>query len=401
MDDADGEWTALANWNSGQTPIAPVQGPGQVPRAGSLTLPAVRLPSVDDTVILDRPGADVTVTLSSGTHNIRKLYVREEFDMLGGALTVGYVPSADSTPESAVFSAPVVLGDAASLSVHTLLVDAEQDFTVDGTLTFSYLDLARHSTAPAAMLAGDIALNPLANSAAFIGSTLGTGSAGSIDLGGQPRTWQVGNGFAPVDVTVDLPVTNGSLVKAGPGTLKLTAATEIQGDVTVNEGTLILEDLSIDDSAKVMINIGSKLQLDFLGEPDLVNAFIIDGFTMPAGVWGGPGSGAEFVHPTLAGTGKLLVVAPLLEGDFNQDGLVDLTDYSIWRENIGREAGTLPNDDSGEPIGNTQYLAWKSNFSTPLAASAAAAAMAPVPEPASATAVLLLLGVVRAAIRRR
>jgi hypothetical protein len=83
-------------------------------RFGALTLPAMRLPASDDTVILDRPGANITVTLASGTQTIRKLYVREALDITGGSLVVGYVPTADSTPISAQFSAPVSLGSGAA-----------------------------------------------------------------------------------------------------------------------------------------------------------------------------------------------------------------------------------------------------------------------------------------------
>ncbi len=139
LSESDGEWTTLENWNSGQAPIAPVQGPGQVPRVGPLTLPTVRLPDVDDTVILDRPNAAVTVNLSSGSHNIRKLEVRESLNISGGSLTVNYVPSSDSTPLSARLSAPVSVTGTGSLSAHTLQVDAGQTLTLGSSLTFDTL----------------------------------------------------------------------------------------------------------------------------------------------------------------------------------------------------------------------------------------------------------------------
>src|SRR5205807_5093603 len=75
--DSDGQWTNLANWNSGQAPQAPTPGPGQLTPVGTQTLPTVRLPGTNDTVILDRTNVAVIVILASGTHNIRKLYMRE------------------------------------------------------------------------------------------------------------------------------------------------------------------------------------------------------------------------------------------------------------------------------------------------------------------------------------
>ena len=34
MNDVSGDWSTLNNWNSGQAPIAPVTGPGQVAPVG-------------------------------------------------------------------------------------------------------------------------------------------------------------------------------------------------------------------------------------------------------------------------------------------------------------------------------------------------------------------------------
>jgi hypothetical protein len=78
-------------------------------------MPTPRLPGAagsgpasgaNDTVILDRPNADITITLGTGTHNIRKLYVRETLNITGGSLTVNYVPVAESTPLSMQVSMP-------------------------------------------------------------------------------------------------------------------------------------------------------------------------------------------------------------------------------------------------------------------------------------------------------
>ncbi len=71
-----------------------------------MTLPATRLPESNDTVILDRLHANLTVTLASGTHTIRKIHVRETLHLTGGSLTVGYVPSLDSTAIAAQISGP-------------------------------------------------------------------------------------------------------------------------------------------------------------------------------------------------------------------------------------------------------------------------------------------------------
>ncbi|HEY6563594.1 MAG TPA: glycoside hydrolase family 25 protein, partial [Pirellulaceae bacterium] len=184
MNDSSGAWSTLANWNSGQTPVAPVTGPGQVPPVGTQTLPTPRLPGATgsgitsgqhDTVILDRPNANITVTLASGNHNIRKLFVREGLAISGGSLTVNYNPAYPSDTVnypnalrsgsiSAQFSAAVSLNGSGALSVHTLQVDASRTFTLSGgSLTFDRINLMPASSTPAKiLLAGDVSLNPLA-----------------------------------------------------------------------------------------------------------------------------------------------------------------------------------------------------------------------------------------------
>ncbi len=245
MTDAGGDWTTQGNWNSGQPPVAPVQGPGQVARVGTLTLPAVRLPGANDTVLLDRGAADVTVTLAAGAHTVRKLLARESLAITGGSLTLGYTPSPDSTPWSARFSAPVTLSGTASLSLHTLLVDAAQAFTLaGGAFTFQSVLLAPGAGSPASpgkiLATGDVSLTPLANGASTISTAAGTGQPGVLDLGGAARSFTIGNGTAEVDLTVSVPVTNGALVKTGPGTLRLAADCTHTGGTTVQAGRLDL-----------------------------------------------------------------------------------------------------------------------------------------------------------------
>ncbi len=57
--------------------------------------------------------------------------------------------------------------------------------------------------------------------------------------------------------------------------------------------------------------------------------------------------------------GTLSVVAGLLPGDYNTDGVIDAADYTVWRDNVGQPADTLPNDPTGEAIGTAQYNAWR------------------------------------------
>ncbi len=68
-------------------------------------------------------------------------------------------------------------------------------------------------------------------------------------------------------------------------------------------------------------------------------------------------------------------------GDFNQNGTIDAADYTVWRNNVGAPAGTLPNDTVGGVIGQGQYNLWKGNFGLAGSGAAVAVASANVPEP--------------------
>ncbi|QDU54978.1 PEP-CTERM sorting domain-containing protein [Aeoliella mucimassa] len=83
-----------------------------------------------------------------------------------------------------------------------------------------------------------------------------------------------------------------------------------------------------------------------------------------------------------------------LSGDYNNDGFVDLADYTVWRDNLGATI-SLPNEGSGVTPGEVtmdDYTVWKQNFGTSLGGGSLSTST--VPEPS--TIVLTLLGLVGA-----
>jgi hypothetical protein len=225
--DTSGDWSTLANWNSGQPAIVPISSPGQLTPAATGPLPTPRLPGAagsgptagqHDTVILDRPNANITVTLSTGSHNVRKLYVRETLNITGGSLTVNYVPVAESTPMSAQFSAPVSISGGASLTVHTLHVDPATTFTAgNATLTFDTVTLKRGTTPAKLLVNGNVTVAGLSGATAKVGTNTGAASTGLVDLAGGTRAFNVPNGGAATDFAISVPVTNGGLTKTVVG----------------------------------------------------------------------------------------------------------------------------------------------------------------------------------------
>jgi len=80
-----------------------------------------------------------------------------------------------------------------------------------------------------------------------------------------------------------------------------------------------------------------------------------------------------------------------LLGDYNQNGVVDAADYTVWRDRLG--SGTaLPNDDT-PGVGADDYTRWKTHFGEVAGSGSASwtAASSVVPEPAGWLLVLISL----------
>lgn len=87
-----------------------------------------------------------------------------------------------------------------------------------------------------------------------------------------------------------------------------------------------------------------------------------------------------------------------IPGDYNEDGTVNAADYTVWRDNLGAGAGTLPNDSTGVPVGPPQYDLWRTNFGMS-ASLVAGLAVSQVPEPPGWL-LLAVIGLVGAGLRR-
>ena len=76
-----------------------------------------------------------------------------------------------------------------------------------------------------------------------------------------------------------------------------------------------------------------------------------------------------------------LVAPPGLNGDYNDDGVVNAADYVVWRNHLD-ESFDLPNRDGSNdgPINQADYTTWVNNFGNSASASGSAVS---VPEPSS------------------
>jgi autotransporter-associated beta strand protein len=109
------------------------------------------------------------------------------------------------------------------------------------TLTFATINLMPHASTPAKIvLASDALFSGMAASSATIGNGIGSGLSGFIDLAGATRSLNVANVATGVDLALNVPLTNGGIIKTGAGTLALNGVNTFTGATTVQAGRVEL-----------------------------------------------------------------------------------------------------------------------------------------------------------------
>jgi autotransporter-associated beta strand protein len=232
-----GEWQNIPNWNS--------NNPGGGTAA---TGPASRLPGPQDWVKLQNTGGG-TVNLTGGAQSIRKLYTQQPLNISGSSsLTIGYVPGSGGKFDlPSEFNSVVTLSNSAGYNAQKTQVDGGGgQFNINGgTVTFHEIDLASHATnAGKIVMGGDVTFTQLGGAraaAAVIQSTGVLSKAGTLDLGGETRTFTITDGDAPIDVSITAAIIGtGGFTKAGAGALQISGANTFTGATTVSGGLLTL-----------------------------------------------------------------------------------------------------------------------------------------------------------------
>jgi hypothetical protein len=154
------------------------------------------------------------------------------------------------------------------------------------------------------------------------------------------------------------------------------------GSTVVQAGTLRLNSNVFSSAADIYLMTGGILNLNFSGAAAVIDSLFINGIAQSSGIWGAVGSGAPFTTSLITGPGRLQVTTPLI-GDYNNDHVVDASDYGVWRNSIG--ASTLTNRDplNTGPIGQADYLSWRTNFgrTNTISGGGGEGEIAAVPEP--------------------
>lgn len=160
----------------------------------------------------------------------------------------------------------------------------------------------------------------------------------------------------------------------------------VDGWVEAAASANLLSEVDINHVINLATRSGFNLGDLFTGEipTDLTFSYLLEG-----GVETTPGTVLFIDNVTLAG----------LEGDFNDDGVVDAADYTIWRDNLGASEALLAAGGNGDGVIDiVDYQRWKANFGA-TADTFGSGALTATPEPS--TLLLMLASCVAAAIGRR
>ncbi|MGI9456537.1 MAG: hypothetical protein ACR2NU_08240 [Aeoliella sp.] len=192
-------------------------------------------------------------------------------------------------------------------------------------------------------------------------------------------------------------------------TLTLKGASTLMAD-TIEDGVdLVLEDTSV--ATLVGVNTGTSEMVGTDGTSTITvlstdaqivvanasdfdpRAFLINGFTGvtyldDSSVWNVTN------WDGLTPLASLQLAISGIDGDYNNDGLVDAADYTAWRDNLGASI-TLPNDTTPGTVTIADYTIWKSNFNNMPGSLTARA----VPEPRTLL-LAIAMGIVVSAVRR-
>ncbi|QDU57207.1 beta strand repeat-containing protein [Aeoliella mucimassa] len=179
---------------------------------------------------------------------------------------------------------------------------------------------------------------------------------------------------------------------AGPG---IGDQISVGGDLTMADGAVLKVNLS---GGVLPTSLEAGDSWDLFDFASASGTFDIADFILPTGL----DSNLTWDTSNLLIDGSLSVISAALSGDFNNDGIVNLADYTIWRDNLGADESVLPpgTGDGSSIVDAGDYSLWKLNFGN--TAPGASAQPTTVPEPSTMVLVIgLTIGGLAIARRRR
>ena len=242
----------------------------------------------------------------------------------------------------------------------------------------------------------------------FGGSSAGTlnrGTGGSVQL--DDITLENGSTFS-IEAADSL---SGNVTVAGAGSvLTLGRSLSLVGPVDLNTGgTLVVDEQALTLDGSLAIDAMSELALEF-GPMSVFDDWIFRWAGNHAAeitalheagqiTWNLDGETDVTVREYSDGY-TYVVFFPRAAGDYNDDGIVDAADYTVWRNNLGTADPAADGDRSGM-VDEQDFIIWKRTYGEEIMMGGGGGSMA-VPEPAGLALALLLAAVASVArpIRR-
>lgn len=354
-----------------------------------------------------------------------------KFDSIFGGLGVPLGTSIDNATLTLTVPSDITYADGEANAVHQMLVDWED------TDAYAATQWAGGATQGIDRDGVEAATSAVADSTAFaVSGVIPSGATITYDVTPIVQSWSdgagnhgfllqslglaAGNGLfmasseyasealrPTLDVTFqsDTATTLEILVNTATGNVSLRNETGISLDdidyyrITSGEGALnpsgwnSLED---QDLAALPSGTGNGDGWEELGTPSssaLVEAYLTGSSDFASGllvnlgnafVTGQSTENMEFLYRYQGSyvTGEIEFTSEAIEGDYNNDGVVNLADYTIWRNTLGSTGANLLADGDGSgTVDSSDYTYWKDRFGNTSNSTSLEAAAQTVPEP--------------------
>lgn len=215
---------------------------------------------------------------------------------------------------------------------------------------------------------------------------------------GDDRTWYDGVSISSGRVysgQTTMAISGDFLLESG-STLRLDVGDSSHHDKLVVSGAMAVE-------GTLEVNIAQNGQAPAIGD-----AYDIIDFNAATGVFESLSLpnlpiGARWDVSDLYTEGQLKV-APVVPGDFNSDGVVNLADYAVWRNNFGADEDgivMLNGNGDGGTVGVSDFMLWKSHFGSTAGGQPVSSDSKPVPEIGSSSILTVCLMVATLLLRQQ
>ena len=301
----DSAWENLSNWTAG----GPPNGPSDTATFG---------PSSQ---------TEVNISTSVGLNSIVFAFDSDSFDfsILGGELTISGTGIRQDSSVLQTFAA----SDGGQIIFKNMSTAGHATFGSGGNFMGAFgskIVFDDSSTAGSATLEasggdlqfpeGEIFFNGTSNGGAaqvkvFSGCCSSHSTRGSLNIRGHQGGMRIGSIEGSGTVLL-----GANDLTVGTNNLNTTFSGVIGNDghrgslAKVGSGVLTLQRSLVDciaDTVGLILVSGSVIKLDFTGPPDVIASLMVDGVSQPAGIYGGPMSGAPNILPQFAGSGTVKV----------------------------------------------------------------------------------------------